>query len=184
LARHADAIVDHYTSCWQSAQSLARWSAGPIHDLPDDFRVAIFAPGKRRNAWTYATVGMSQPGDANPIELHLLSPVETRSHVELLTAIAHYHRTGAALGVGHTVNFGRPWLPLSKCDYGLISLPYLDGPALENVTVDDMDVRCLWLIPIGSEERRFAKDKGTEALEERFESTQFDYLDPARPSVV
>jgi hypothetical protein len=48
-----------------------------------------------------------------------------------VTAIAHFHRTGSALGLGHTVNFGRPWLPTSSCTHGLGSLPYLDGPDLE-----------------------------------------------------
>lgn len=44
---------------------------------------------------------------------------------------AHFHRTGSALGLGHTVNFGRPWLPGSSCTHGLVSLPYLFGPELE-----------------------------------------------------
>jgi hypothetical protein len=82
--------------------------------------------------WTYATSGMSRPGDATPLELHLFSPERSEQLVELLMAIAHYHRTGSTLGLGASVNFGRPWLSGSDCSFGLISLPYLDGPALEN----------------------------------------------------
>jgi hypothetical protein len=136
--------------------------------------------------WIYATCGMGLCGATNPIELHLFSPRQCELLIELLTVIAHYHCTDRSLGLGHTVNFGRPWLPDSKCDYGLISLPYLDGPALErfNDEETDMTVECLWLIPIAKSERDYTKKNGLEALESKFEEYRFDYLDPARPSVV
>ena len=127
---------------------------------------------------------MSQESDSEPIELHLFSPVESPAHVELLTAIAHYHRTAARLGVGHTVNFGRPWLPGSRCTHGLISLPYLDGPTLELLSGNDVTVRFLWLIPITPRELEFKKERGLDALERRFEEAEFRYLDPRRESVV
>jgi hypothetical protein len=129
---------------------------------------------------------MSQPADAERLELHLFSPTQADSHVELLTVVAHYHRTGSSLGLGHTVNFGRPWLPHSKCKYGLISLPYLDGPDLENYTCKSVgeEIRFLWLIPITKRERDYKTQNGLEALEARFEEAQFDYLDPSRRSVV
>jgi hypothetical protein len=127
---------------------------------------------------------MSEERDEAPLELHLLSPVATTEHVELLTAVAHYHRTGARLGLGHTVNFGRPWLPGSRCTHGLISLPYLDGPDLEILSVDGKTVRFLWLIPITKEEVEFKKKNGLEALEARLEEANFAYGDPKRPSVV
>jgi hypothetical protein len=41
----------------------------------------------------------------------------------------------------------------------------------------------LWLIPITKAEREFKKAQGLEALEALFEKKQFNYLDPARPSV-
>jgi hypothetical protein len=127
---------------------------------------------------------MSQPDDQTRLELHLHSPVEDDAHVELLTVIAHYHRTGKPLGLGHTVNLGRPWLPGSQATYGLISLPYLDGPDLEVMRVEGKEVRCLWLIPITMSEVEFKKAQGFEALEERFEAAGLDYLDPKRGSVV
>jgi hypothetical protein len=37
---------------------------------------------------------MSQQLDAVPIELHLFSPFQSDPHIELLTAITHYHVTG------------------------------------------------------------------------------------------
>lgn len=134
--------------------------------------------------WTYATCGMSHPGDRTPLEMHLFSPVEDVIHVETLTVIAHYHRTGAPLGPGHTVNLGRPWLDAGECRFGLVSRPYLDGPELEWWNRGATSVQFLWLIPITKTERDFAKQNGLEALERRFEQSQFDYLDPQRASVV
>ena len=118
------------------------------------------------------------------LELFLLSPCQTESHVELLTAIAHYHQTGARLALGHTVNFGRPWLEKSRCSFGLISLPCPFGPPLENARVVVQSARVLWLLPITSDERDFKAASGLPALEELFEKQQFNYLDPMRCSVV
>ncbi|MEE3715750.1 suppressor of fused domain protein [Tumidithrix elongata RA019] len=102
----------------------------------------------------------------------------------MLTVVAHYHRTEASLADGHTVNFGRPWLPDSYCDRGLISLPYLDGSELENTVIEGANVRFLWLIPVTLKEVNYKKKEGLEALEEKFEVSHFNYLDPYRQSVV
>ena len=134
--------------------------------------------------WTYATCGMSNQGDATPIELHLFSPSKHIQHVELLTVVAHYHLTGEYLDLGHSVNFGRPWMPDSRCDHGLISLPYLDGPLLEWADVGNRKVRFLWLVPITAEERAYKQRYGLEKLESLFEEKSFNYLDAKRESVV
>lgn len=177
-------IERHYSSNWPGAFERARWGRGPIHDLPDAFRVLVF--DRAAQATTYATCGMSQPEDEERIELHLMArPTADGPRpelVELLTVVAHFHRTGSRLGLGHTVNFGRPWLPGSSCTHGLVSLPYLDGPDLE--WLDAPRVRFLWLIPITEAELQLKKAQGLEALEERFEAARLDYLDPGRPSVV
>lgn len=143
-----------------------------------------FAPSSKTFSWVYATCGMTPLTEATPLEIFLLSPTQTERHVELLTVIAHYHQTGSRLGLGHTVNFGRPWLENSRCSFGLISLPYPFGPALENANVAEKNARVLWLLPITSEERSFKTASGLSALEELFEKQQFDYLDPMRRSVV
>jgi len=134
--------------------------------------------------WTYATCGMSNQSDATPVELHLFSISRCLEHVELLTAIAHYHLTGVYLDLGHTVNFGRPWMPGSKCDHGLISLPYLDGPSLEWAMIKERKTRFLWLVPITAKERSYKKQHGLEKLESLFEEKSLNYLDATRESVV
>ena len=182
---YCDKIRSHYVRAWSNEPVEKQWDRGPSADLPPGFSILEFSPSKSRAAWTYATCCMSQPGEVDAVELHLFSPEQSDTHVELLTAIAHFHRTGSPLGLGHTVNFGRPWLDGSRCEYGLISLPYLDGPMLEELRIEQRaTVRCLWLIPITRQERDFKIANGIEALEQQFEEAKFNYLDPGRISVL
>jgi hypothetical protein len=184
--RFSDELIAHYIACWGGEPVVRRREHGPFWELPAAFCVLEFAPSRARGMWTYATCCMSLPTDEQRIELHLFSPVQSERHGELLTVVAHYHRTGAPLGLGHTVNFGRPWLPRSNCEHGLISLPYLDGPRLEefHLQAGGGRVECLWLVPITRGERQFKIDHGLKALERRFEAAKFNYLDSLRASVV
>ncbi len=128
-------IRQHYERVWQVKSQVLPWAKGPVHELTKDFCVLEFPPAAPVYAWGYATCCMWEstdvlsPDQAEAIELHLWSRSKSTTnsgegnHVELLAAIAHYHRTGAKLGLGHTVNFGRKWLPDSNCTHGLISLP-------------------------------------------------------------
>lgn len=177
-------LTNHYCSQWGNNCVTARWTKGPVQQLPVGFHILVFGPNAHRKMWTYATVGMSLQPDSYPLELHLFSPVECESLVELLTVVAHFHLTGEYLNTGHTVNFGRPWLPGSICDHGLVSLPYLDGPPLEWLEQGSDRVRFLWLIPLTTPEVQFAKTNGLEALERRFDEAHFNYVDPKRKSVV
>jgi len=183
---YCEIIRCHYERQWSNSAKRRSWTEGPTHQLPPRFCVLEFPPVKSRRNWTYATCCMSQQDDDEPIELHLFSYVQERSLVELLTAVAHYNRTGSRLGLGHTVNFGRPWLPRSECSHGLISLPYLDGPSLEicDSQLITKPVRCLWLIPVTAREVEYAKKNGIESLEQRFEENEFNYIDPKRESIV
>jgi hypothetical protein len=178
-------VLEHYQEMWTAqACGVHRWSKGPSWQMPIDFGIAEFAPSPSRDMWTYATCGMSCQGDSEPLELHLFSLVQTPSHVELLTMVAHYHLTGSYLNLNHTVNFGRPWLEGSKASFGFVSLPYLDGPKLEWCEFRERKVRFLWLVPITERERSYASAFGSEALEDAFERQSFNYLDPLRTSVV
>lgn len=177
-------IRSHYEKSWGKAEGVSPFDKGPVAELPADFDVLIFPPRSERAMWTYATVGMAQPGDEDPIELHLFSPDRSEAIAEILYAVAHYHRTGMRLGLGDSVNFGRPWLPGATCDHGLISLPYLDGPELEVGTIGGEGVRFYWLVPITAAEKAYKARHGLEALETRFEEGALDYCNPARRSMV
>ncbi len=174
-------IRTHYSDFWGTFTEHT-FDKGPVNELPVGFKVLKFAPNSSRNMWTYATCGMSDNPNANAIELHMFSPVEHDFLIELLTVVAHYHVTGGNLGFGHTVFFGCPWYENSALEYGLISLPYLDGSLLENYQDGLKNVRFLWLIPITVRERDYKKQRGLEALERKFEESHFNYL--YRESVV
>jgi hypothetical protein len=184
MTSYAISVLEHYREIWANDLEKVNFDQGPIGDLPVDFAVMACPPHGSRKLWTYATLCMSQPADAEPTELHLFSRSRADQLAELLVSMAHYHRTGSALGLNHTVNFGRPWLPNSNCHHGLISLPYLDGPKLEWAEIEARSVHFLWVIPITTDELACKRNKGVHALEERFDQAQFDYADPARQSVV
>lgn len=181
--RYSTAVAAHYARIWRKAPHELNWNQGPVHQLPKDFRVLEFPPDEEREMWTYATCGMSAEGCDEAIELHLFSPVRATELVELLTATAHFHMFGAHLALGHTVNFGRPWLDGSPCTFGLISLPYLDGMDLEVMHWDGGDVRFLWLVPVTPAEVEFKKRYGLNALEQLFEEQAFNYVNPMRADV-
>ena len=179
---YASAIENHYVTHWATPVRRETLSPGRVHELPNQFEVLVF---RRNNTTSYATKCMSLPADNDRLELHLLDDANSPFRpelVELMMTVAHFHRTGSALGLGHSVDFGRPWIVGATCSYGLVSLPYLDGPKLEWLA--EPRVRFLWVVPITEQEREFKKAHGTEALEQRLEAAQFNYLDPARSSVV
>src|SRR5262249_15620552 len=123
---HESELRAHYERVWGAAARSIRWSDGLLWELPPNYNVLEFEPQTEAPAarcWRYATVGMSQPEDDRRLELFIESPVKSQRVVELLNMTAHFHRSSERLGLGHTVNFGSPWLPSSKCDHGLLSLP-------------------------------------------------------------
>jgi hypothetical protein len=177
-------LLAHYQTCWHTQPVSLRSSRLANQPIGAAFHVLEFAPAAYRARWTYATCGMSSWCVDHPLELHLFSAQQDKGLVDLLTTVVHYHQTEHALGLGHTVNFGVPWQADSRCSYGLLSLPYLDGPALEKLHVGRRQVSCYWLVPIKKAERDFKRDFGLEALEELFDQSPLDYLAPLRASVV
>lgn len=177
-------IQKHYEEVWGLKASICFPVGGRLHELPLDFKVLRFDSSDSRGMRAYATCCMSQPDDVHPIELHMFSKVDAIEIPELLTVTAHFHRTAQPLNLGHTVFFGKPWLDKSPCQYGLISLPYLDGPSLEILNMSSKTVRFFWLIPVTKAEVEYKKLRGLEKLEERFEHAKVNYLDPIRESVV
>ena len=182
MISYQHALQTHYHKNWDTKPVAKKLDAGPMKRLSPDFCILKFAPFSGRDMWTYATNGMSLLHDKRTIELHIFSFIEDDSLVELLTIVAHYHATGSELRLGDTVNFGKPWQEDSKCTYGLISLPYLDGPELESFPA--YSTECYWLIPITVEERDYKIKFGLESLEEKFDSIGLDYINPNRASVI
>lgn len=183
MTPHALQIREHYERSWGPARKLLRYDKGPVHQLPEDFRIAEFQ--RTPTTLAYATIGMSQPGDQRPIELHMFGRPGLGAHmelVEMLTVVAHFHRTAATLDLGHTVNFGQPLCAGGVLTHGLLSLPYLDGPQLE--WLEDPMTRFLWLLPISEAERDFKRSRGVEALEAVLEAQSLDYLDLNRSSLI
>lgn len=177
-------IRQHYETVWSNRGEILRHDQGPVHELPHEFCVLHFPPSRTRTLHTYATCGMSLPDDIERLEVFVLSPVADNRLCELITMVAHYHRTLREFGLGHLFKIGHPWLPGSACDSCLISLPYLDGPKLEWMKTDDTTIRFLWLIPITPDERAYCRENGTDSLESLFESARFNYANPNRGSVV
>ncbi|MBX9950340.1 MAG: suppressor of fused domain protein [Candidatus Obscuribacterales bacterium] len=174
------ALKAHCEKHLKSPVKVLHFGKGPIDKMPEGFCVLEFEPSEKRNVWVYATCGMSC-GDAIPIEIFMFSPRQASEHLELLYAIAHSHVTAEALDFSHTVNFGRPWLPESKCEYGLLSAI---GSDIDTLEIDADEVQFLWLIPITEAEREYKKKHGFEALEEKFARADMACEDPQRKSVV
>lgn len=177
-------VAAHYAQFWGPAGRPMPFAGARALDLPADFAVLGYPPSNLRPFWTYATCGMSQPTDLKAVELFMTAPYSAPEVVELLHATAHFHRAGAALAPGSTVNFGRPWMGASACSFGLVTLPYLDGPRLETATVGGRQAKVYWLLPITPQETAFMKAKGLAELEEAFRREPISFLDPRRPSAV
>lgn len=177
-------IRAHYESIWFVKANKRVWPQGPMAKAHPDFCILEFPPAGTRRHWVYATCGMSA-NSTSAIELHLFSAEQDNSLAEILTAAAYYHLDSPnKLGIGHTIYFGRSWKSGSECTYGLISLPYLDGQALENSRHNGVTLQYYWLIPITEQERHYKITRGLEALETAFEQASFNYLDPERAGVV
>ncbi|WP_254507213.1 suppressor of fused domain protein [Anatilimnocola floriformis] len=159
------------------------WTLGPaLDELPRLF-VLEFAPGPQSRLWTYVTVGAWEVRAEPRLEFMIAAPDQDQRHVELLFMTAWYHGN-RGLGTGHTLPIGESWLPGSKCDFFLVSLPYPFGPQLEICNLPDWHLHVLWLLPITSAEREFKVREGLEALEQRFDAAAIEYWSPNRPSVV
>ena len=185
IKAYQNSKISHYEIFWNNKSIIKNWDKGPVESLLlQGFCILEFQPTLQRNMWTYATCGMSKIEDIDPIELHVFSLKQNNELVELLTIVAHYHNFGEKLNLNHTVNFGKPWQNKSICDYGLISLPYLDGTGLENCDLANETIKCYWLIPITKQELDYKKENGIEALEMLFDQSQLDFIDENRESLV
>src|SRR3954462_7325490 len=94
------------THPWRE-HTLDRGPAG--RDLPH-LRIAEVAPGLRTGFWVYATIGACEARADPRLEFVLVAPEQDARQIELATMVAWYHQQ-EALGPGHTLPIGQPWLP-------------------------------------------------------------------------
>ncbi|TGL58712.1 suppressor of fused domain protein [Leptospira sarikeiensis] len=181
---YVENLISHYRKVWGSNYHLLKFDKGPIEKFPDKFQIIEFSPQGSKNYWIYATVGMSFYFPKQPIELHIFSPTKERGLLEILYSVVHFHWYERQLNLLHIVNFGKGWIKSSACSYGLIQLPYIDGPAVEIFNFEPYEVHCYWLLPITENERDFKKKYGFDSLVEIFEKKQINYIDPNRNSLV
>lgn len=178
---YASNLIQHYESIWGHMHRRLFMTKGPIQDLPDGYQVGEFFDDTKQ-LWIYATLNAAD--DRSGLEFHLIAPNADEHHVQTLSVLAHYGLTTDPLEVGHTLNLGEGWLADSVCDHLLLSLPYLYGKNLELFNHHEMNVRCLWVLPITRNERAFKAEHGLEALESKFEEHGIEFADPSRVSVV
>lgn len=174
-APYSDRLLDHYEYFFDVDYSGVK---SDLDGLSNDFCVVKFPPTDQREVWVYTTLCMSCNEDFSPIELYLYSSVENDKIVDILTNIAHYHQNTSKLEATQVIEFGQPWFEGSNCDFGLLCPPYLDGPEFEECG----NISCYWLLPITKQEADFRIEFGMEALEEKFGSDDFDFLDFNRNS--
>jgi len=167
---------EHFARYWKAEPRPHRLNTGRSHELPPSFRVLEF---HHERTWRYATAGMS-----DGIETFVVTPSPNPRAVEFLHALAHFHRTGARLGLGHTVNFGAELWDGSGLDHGYLSFPYREPEGFDSFDNGEGRTTVAWLIPITAAEREYKKANGVEALEALFETHRLDYLNPSRASLV
>jgi hypothetical protein len=159
---------------------------GRRESLPG-LRVLVVGPGPRADGWAYVTAGCAcvADDDGHGLEFVMTAHVRDRRFIDLLAMIAFYHRTGARLGLAHSVPIGEPWTPGSTCDHLLVSLPYLHGPDLEHCPLPGGGhARILWTLPVTAAEIAYRREHGHEALEQLLDEAGIIPTDPFRASVI
>jgi hypothetical protein len=185
INNYPDSLRRHYEEHFGVKGIKHVWPIDPHKKIHADFYILEFPPNKKHDMWIYCTVGMSMHRtDENLIEVFIFSSKKDNTLVELLTLISSYHMNGAPLNIHHTFNIGRPWLDNSLCDYGFISLPYLDGEQLEIFKFENNVIHCYWIIPITESEQEYKIEKGCDALEDLFEEKGIQYLNPSREPLI
>jgi hypothetical protein len=182
------AVLEHVQKFWPNSTVLEeKWDEGPIEESLPGFRILKVRSRTSGRPAIYVTNGcfaVESPGHIR-LEFFLISPEERSQHVETLTMLANFYADERyRLDVGSVASIGDPWMPGSKCDHLLISVPYPYGPKLEWLQVEQNCVRFLWALPITQREAAFVELNGLEALEQKFAAAKLDYLDPFRASII
>jgi len=183
------ALFQHIDDYWPlNTKDEFGWDASTTQAGASPGSVIRVTPHSPAEPWIYLTHGASLcvPGATDRFEFFILAPYENPRHVQTLAMLATARTRGdSKLDVGSSIDLGKGWIDGSICDHLLVSLPYPFGPEFETCAAGaEGKVRYLWLLPINSRENAFLQKSGLEALEQKFEDADMDFLDPDRPSVV
>ncbi|MGW1978881.1 suppressor of fused domain protein [Streptomyces sp. NPDC001889] len=182
-----EALERHVRKFWDGhIVESAPWDHGPILERVPNFTAYRVFPQRAGEAWVYVTVGSSVDGsETGGTEFFLMSPTPAETHSETLAMVSHFHSFEAhRLDVGSIVNIGRPWMPESRMDRLLVSLPYPYGPELEWAPAEAGSARFLWLLPIYQSEAEFVRREGLEEFESRLDAEGVNVLDSQRNPIV
>lgn len=176
------ALDAHVEGFWSTHRCEAlTWDKGPIEERVPGFHVLRVEPAQALDVWVYVSVGASTSGETSGLEYFVMAPAKDDSLVEILAMISHFQSYAAhGLAIGSIVDIGRPWIPGSRCDHLVVSLPYPFGPGLEVAE----SARFVWLVPISASEAAFMRESGFETFEDRLESSGVNVIDPKRPAIV
>ena len=184
-------IHNHIDSFWpENLKTAFTWNLGKVSELKEVlpyFQVIRIDPIDENQTWIYVTSGAweVETGEKYRSEFFIISPLEDSIHVETLTMLVYFHATSRRLKIGDSVDIGRSWFKNSELRNLLVSLPYPYGPSLENCNVNNgMLIKFLWLLPITDKEHCFLSHEGLEALEQKFDEANIDFLNPDRDSVI
>lgn len=182
------ALSEHISQFWPTEKKeLFTWELGRIKKVLPNFMVLRVTPNTPNEPWVYITHGAweVENGDIFRYEFFILAPYESPIHVETLAILSSYYlESNNKISVGTCINIGREWIEGSTCKNLLVSLPYPYGPDFENFNSDDVKVKYRWLVPIHDSEKKYLEHSGLEALEQKFDEMEMDFLDPCRPSCV
>jgi hypothetical protein len=181
------ALEEHVRRFFHGHEAEAfTWRPGPILRTNPHFRALRIAPTAPDGLWTYVSIGgwAATAETKQGLEFTLTVPSETPRAIELLAMTVYYHGSGELLGPGHTYPIGEPWVPGSRCNYMLTSLPYPFGPDFQQCLVGDRHVDFLWMLPITEQEQAFKVTHGQEALEAHFEAIGLRYWEIERDSAI
>jgi len=180
------ALEAHVASWFPHEWEEFSWQDGSIASRFPEFRVAR-GRASPESSWCYVTLGAWQAtrDDHHALEFFLLSPRPTAYHVETLAELTlQCADADPKPGLGAVIDTGRPWIEDGVADHFFVTLPYPFGPEFEDVLLDDLHVRILWLLPITKTEADFLRREGIDAFEELAESSGVEFADPRRPSLV
>jgi hypothetical protein len=184
-----DGIAAHYRSYWGADRiEDVHWTPEHLGSRLPDFHIAKVKPARPGGMWTFASIGAWRATDGEPhgVEFVAVSRGQSAGVMRRLGIVAYYHAGPPEnrLGAGHLLPIGEGWTESSTLESILVCRPYLWDPKLEHCQLSDRHIQVLWLLPITAAEHDFARRHGVDALEERFEQAEIDYLDESRRSVI